>query len=234
MRLLALTNLILASSLATGAFAAPVESLNYNVVNLSAEASRDISNDLMHANLYVEKSNKQPAELAAQINQLMKQAINAAKKYPSVKIETGSQHTYPVYDNDNRKLREWRARAQVRIESTDFKAASQLIAELQQNFQTESINFTVSEAKRKKVENELMLEASKNFQQRAQSLAQAWNKAGYQLVNMNINTNNSGYPPVPRMAMAKSAYAEAAIPDQEMAAGESKMTVSANGSIQFK
>ena len=82
-------------------------------------------------------------------------------------------------------------------ESTDFKAASQLIAELQQNFQTESINFTVSEAKRKKVENELMLEASKNFQQRAQSLAQAWNKPGYQLVNLNINTNNSGYPPVP-------------------------------------
>lgn len=234
MRLLALSSLILAGTLASTASADQNELLNYNIINISAEASRDISNDLMHANLYVEKSNKQPAELAAQINQLMNQAINAAKKYPSVKIETGSQHTYPVYDNDNRKLREWRARAQVRIESTDFKAASQLIAELQQNFQTESINFTVSEAKRKKVENELMLEASKNFQQRAQSLAQAWNKAGYQLVNMNINTNNSGYPPVPRMAMAKSAYAEAAIPDQEMAAGESKMTVSANGSIQFK
>ncbi|MEB5929510.1 SIMPL domain-containing protein [Acinetobacter schindleri] len=234
MRLLALSSLILTGTLASTAFADQNELLNYNIINISAEASRDISNDLMHANLYVEKSNKQPAELAAQINQLMNQAINAAKKYPSVKIETGSQHTYPVYDNDNRKLREWRARAQVRIESTDFKAASQLIAELQQNFQTESINFSVSEAKRKKVENELMLEASKNFQQRAQSLAQAWNKAGYQLVNMNINTNNSGYPPVPRMAMAKSAYAEAAIPDQEMAAGESKMTVSANGSIQFK
>jgi len=187
MRLLALSSLILAGTLTSTAFADQNEPLNYNIINISAEASRDISNDLMHANLYVEKSNKQPVELAAQI-----------------------------------------------IESTDFKAASQLIAELQQNFQTESINFTVSEAKRKKIENELMLEASKNFQQRAQSLAQAWNKAGYQLVNMNINTNNSGYPPVPRMAMAKAAYAEAAIPDQEMAAGESKMTVSANGSIQFK
>lgn len=233
MRLSSFSALALLGALSSAAFAAPEETLNYNVVNISAEASRDISNDLMNANLFVEKSNKQPAELAAQINQLMTQVINTAKKYPTVKIETGSQHTYPVYDNDNRKLREWRARAQVRIESTDFKAASQLIAELQQNFQTESINFTVSEAKRKKVENELMLEASKNFQQRAQSLAQAWNKPGYQLVNLNINTNNSGYPPVPRMAMAKSAYAEA-VPEQEMAAGESKMTVNANGSIQFK
>ncbi|KGT48953.1 MULTISPECIES: SIMPL domain-containing protein [Acinetobacter] len=234
MRVFSLCSLALLGALSTGAFAAPEERLNYNVVNISAEASRDISNDLMNASLYVEKSHKQPAELAAQINQLMNFAINTAKKYPAVNIETGSQNTYPVYDNDNRKLREWRSRAQVRIESTDFKAASQLIAELQQHFQTESINFSVSEAKRKKVENELMLEASKNFQQRAQSLAQAWNKPGYQLVNLNINTNSSGYPPVPRMAMAKSAYAEAAIPDQEMAAGESKMTVSANGSIQFK
>jgi predicted secreted protein len=53
MRLLALTSLILASTLATGAFAAPAESLNYNVVNLSAEASREISNDEMHAVLYI-------------------------------------------------------------------------------------------------------------------------------------------------------------------------------------
>ena len=81
MRLLALTNLILASSLATGAFATPAESLNYNVVNLSAEASREISNDEMHAVLYIEKSNKQPAELATQINQLMNQAIATARKY---------------------------------------------------------------------------------------------------------------------------------------------------------
>lgn len=103
----------------------------------------------------------------------MNQAMMLAKKYPQVKVETGSQTTYPVYDNENRKLKEWRGRAEVQIESTDFKAASQLVSELQQNFQTESINFTVSDAQRKKVENELMIEASKNFQQRAQMLSQA-------------------------------------------------------------
>jgi predicted secreted protein len=43
-----------------------------------------------------------------------------------------------------------------------------LISELQQSFQTQSINFSVSDEQRKKVENELMIEASKNFQQRAQ------------------------------------------------------------------
>ncbi|WP_180081606.1 MULTISPECIES: SIMPL domain-containing protein [unclassified Acinetobacter] len=233
MRKIILSSALLASSLSLPALTQAAEALNYNIVNLQADATRQVSNDEMHAVLYIEKSNKQPAELAAQINQLMSQAVNTARKYPSVKIETGSQTTYPIYDNDSRKLKEWRGRAEVRLESTDFKAASQLVSELQQNFQTQSISFSVSDAQRKKVENELMVEASKNFQQRAQTLSQAWNKSGYNLVNINLNTSNYGGQPVPRMAMMKAAAADA-IPEQEMAGGESKITVNANGTIQFK
>ncbi|MEX5380440.1 SIMPL domain-containing protein [Acinetobacter towneri] len=234
MRLLSLAATLLAVGAASTAFAQQNESLNYNIVNVQAEATREVSNDQMHAVLYIEKSHKQPAELATQINQLMNQAIATARKYPTVKIETGAQSTYPIYDNDNRKLKEWRGRAQIRLESKDFKATSQLIAELQQHFQTQSINFKVSDEKRKKVESELMIEATKNFQQRAQALTQTWNKPSYQLVNLNLNTNNYSPQPVPRMAMMKSASADMAVPEQEVAAGESQMTVSANGAIQFK
>lgn len=234
MRYLTLPSLVFASLLSTAAFAQQAEPLNYNLVNVQAEATRQISNDEMHAVLYIERSKKQPAELSALITQLMNQAIAASKKYPQVKVETGTQSTYPVYDNDSQKLKEWRGRAELRLESTDFKAVSQLISELQQNFQTQSIEFTVSDAKRKKVENELMVEASKNFQQRAQMLTSAWNKSSYNLVNLNLNTNN--YYPQPvmmRANMAKLAGAEAA-DAQNVAAGESKITVNANGSIQFK
>lgn len=234
MRYLTLSSLILASALTTPAFAQQNEQLNYNLVSIQAEAARKVSNDEMHAVLYIEKSNKQPAELAVQITQLMNQAMASAKKYPQVKVETGSQTTYPIYDNDSRKLKEWRGRAEIQIESTDFKAASQLVSELQQNFQTQSINFSVSDAQRKKVENELMVEASKNFQQRAQTLSQAWNKSGYNLVNLNLNTNNSYPQPIMmRASMAKFSGAEAA-DTQDVAAGESKITVNANGTIQFK
>lgn len=234
MRYLTLSSLVLAGVLSTTAFAQQTEQLNYNLVNVQAEATRQISNDEMHAVLYIERSKKQPAELSALITQLMNQAIATSKKYPQVKVETGAQSTYPVYDNDSQKLKEWRGRAEIRLESTDFKAVSQLISELQQNFQTQSIEFTVSDTKRKNVENELMVEASKNFQQRAQMLTSAWNKSGYQLVNLNLNTNN--YYPQPvmiRANMAKFAGAEAS-DAQNVAAGESKITVNANGSIQFK
>jgi len=234
MRYLALTTLLLGTTLSTMTIAAENEPLNYNIVNVQAEATRQVSNDEMHAVLFIEKTNKQPAELSSQIAQLMNQAMAIAKKYPQVKVETGSQTTYPVYDNDNQKLKEWRGRAEVQIESKDFKAASQLISELQQNFQTQSINFSVSDEQRKKVENELMVEASKSFQQRAQIITQAWNKTGYNLVNLNLNTSN--YYPQPvmmRASMAKFADVAAA-PPQDVAAGESKVTVNANGAIQLK
>ena len=234
MRSFSYSALLLGLALSTTAFAQSNETINYNLINIQAEASRQVSNDEMNAVLYIEKSNKQPTELANQINQLMSQAVQTAKKYPSIKIETGSQSTYPIYDNDSQKLKEWRGRAEIRIESTDFKSASQLISELQQNFQTQSINFTVSDAQRKKVENELVVEASKNFQQRAQTLAQAWNKGGYNLVNLNLNTSNYSNQPVPRMAMMKAASAPLEIADQQMAGGESKISVNASGTIQLK
>ncbi|NCI78609.1 SIMPL domain-containing protein [Acinetobacter kanungonis] len=234
MRHFVLSSLLLSGLFSGNVFAQQTEALNYNLVNVQAEATRQVSNDEMHAVLYIEKSNKQPSELASQMTQLMNQALATSRKYLNVKVETGSQSTYPIYDNDSRKLKEWRGRAEIQIESTDFKAASQLISELQQNFQTQSINFTVSDAQRKKVENELMIEASKNFQQRAQLLSQSWNKSGYNLVNLNLNTSNFYPQPVMmRGAMAKFADVEAA-PVPDVAAGESKITVNANGTVQFK
>ncbi|MBU3847699.1 MAG: SIMPL domain-containing protein [Candidatus Acinetobacter avistercoris] len=226
--------LLATALLSTSLFARDDNQLNYNVVNLQADATRQVSNDEMHVVLFVEKSHKQPTELSSQITQLMNQATTIASKHPKVKIETGSQTTYPVYDNDNKKLREWRGRAEIRLESKDFKATSQLVSELQQYFQTESINFAVSDDQRKKVVNELMVEASKNFQQRAQILAQSWQKTSYNLVDLNINTSNSYPQPVMmRSSMAKFASPEADAV-QNVAAGESKITVNASGSIQFK
>lgn len=207
--------------------------LHYNVINIQAEAEREVSNDLMHAVLYVEKSHKQPAQLANDINQLLNQATHAAKKYPQVKIETGAQSTYPIYDADNRKLKEWRGRSEIRLESADFKASSQLISELQQYLQTSSIHFSVSDQKRKQVENELMMEASQNFQQRAKTMAKAWNKASYQLVSLNINTNNYAYATaIPRVAMMKASADD--VTEQNVAASDSKMSVSASGAIQLQ
>lgn len=228
MRHFLISGLLLTATTAT--FADP---LTYNVVQVQADATRQVSNDEMNATLYIEKTNKQPAELANQINQMMTQGIASAKKYSQVQVKTGTQRTYPIYDNDSRKLKEWRARAEIQLNSKDFKAMSQLISELQQNFQTADISFSISDEQRKRVENELLVDASKNFQQRAQALTQAWHKTSYELVNLNIDTNNDYPAPAMNFMMAKARIADAPA-TQEVSGGESKITVHANGSIQLK
>ena len=73
MRLLTAFTALLSIVTATSVFADD-NSLNYNIANVQADATRQVSNDEMHATLFVEKSHKQPAELSAQISQLMNQA----------------------------------------------------------------------------------------------------------------------------------------------------------------
>lgn len=219
--------------LATSVFAADNSSTNYNIVNIQAEASKDVHNDQMLAVLYIEKSNAQTAILANQINQAMNQATALGQKYPTVKMETGQQSTYPIYDNDSQKLKEWRSRAEVRLKSTDFKAMSQLISTLQNTFQTESIQFNVSDQQRQLVENELMVSASQNFQKRAQLITQTWQKNKYQLVNLDLRSNEQSFIQ-PRMLMASSKMmAASAPPAQDFNAGDSKVSVTASGSIQL-
>lgn len=221
--------------LGSSAIAADQTALNYNVVQLQAEASREVSNDQMQVVLYVEKTSKQPADLAAQITQNMNAALRLSQKYPQIQTKTGTQSTYPIYTNENRSLKEWRARAEIRFQTHDFKAMSQLISELQSSFQTESIQFTVSDQQRQLVENELITEASQNFQKRAKSLVQVWNKTNYQVVSLNVETNNQQYTPQPymRASFAKMAAADAPVA-QDISAGNSKINVNINGSIQLE
>lgn len=207
----------------------------YNVVSLQASASRQISNDQMQATLSIEKTHKQPSELANQINQLMNFAMTTAKKYPTVKIKTGSQHTSPIYDDNHRKIKEWRSQSSVILESRDFGAASKLVAELQQQFQLNGVSFSISDEQRQKVENELLTEVSQAFRNRADTIRQAWNKSSYELMSFNIDTQNAYYA-APMMAMSRSLKVmdASSVETQEVSAGESKITINAHGNVQLK
>jgi predicted secreted protein len=205
----------------------------HRIIGLQAEVSRDVQNDLMQATLFAELSNNNPTVLAKDINEIINTAMSTAKRYSNVQVSTGSQNTYPVY-NDKNKLTSWRSRAEVQITSTDFKAASELVALLQANMQVASVSFSVSPEQQRKVENDLMSEVSAVFRQRASLLQQSWSANGYELVRMDINSSNDQPRPYPMYARAASMKMEDAVAPQQVEAGNSKVRVMANGSIQLK
>ncbi len=230
----ALSSAVLLSSLLGMSYSASAETdqkPQYRLIQLQADATREVTNNQMEAVLFTELNSNSPAELSQNITKVLNEAMRQAAKYPQVKVSTGAQSTYPVYDDKN-KLKSWRSRAQIELKSIDFKATSDLIAALQNNMQVQSINFSVSDTERKRVENELMVEASQAFQQRARLLQQSWQATSYELVSLDLNAVSNERPPI--MYAMKARGAADAMESQNLQGGNSELRVNASGSVQLR
>ncbi|MDR9778341.1 hypothetical protein RJJ65_38025, partial [Rhizobium hidalgonense] len=99
----------------------------------------------------------------------------------------------------------------------------------------QSLQFQVSTQQREQVENQLITEVSKTFQQRATIAQKAWNASNYDLVKLKILSNTQTTQPFmyQSAAVATDAAANAASP-APMQAGQSQIVVEAVGSIQLK
>jgi len=213
------------SSAALAADPAP----RYNVVELQAEAQREVPNDTLSASLYVELNDANPAALADAINKAVNDALRVAKEYKGVRVRSGGNQTYPVYSKA-KLLQGWRGRAEIRIESKDFQAASGLIGKLQAGMQLGNLGFSVSPEARRQAENELIVEAVGAFKARAEIVRGALAGRSYKIQRLNLNSGHSG--PSPRLAMARAAgAAEVAAPDLE--GGVSQVNVTVAGAVEI-
>lgn len=207
---------------------APAEPLTYNRVDFQVEAARDIDNDLLVATLGVEIQNTQPAAVARQLNLTLNDALEKARTFNTVKTSSGQQRTYPVYSKRN-QIDTWRGHGELRLESRDFKAAGELIMQLQNTMQLGNLQFTVAADTRATIENDLISTAIKSFQLRADAIRHAMGAKNYKTVQLSIS--NNGAPPRPMPMLRGMAMAEAA---PEFAGGESRMSVQISGTIELE
>jgi predicted secreted protein len=228
--LMAASALVLPGTACIVQAAQPQTAEAYNVVELQAEAQREVPNDLLNASLYVEANDADAARLAAALNRITNEALKAAADFKAVRVRSGGSNTHPVYDR-SQKLTGWRGRAEVRLESRDFEAASRLIARLQASMQLSSISFSVSPEQRKATENELIGEAIQAFRGRAEIVRQALAGKAWKLRHMSVNTSGSAPPPRPLLRAMAAQSAEIAPPQFE--GGMSTVQVSVSGAIQF-
>ncbi|MDD2699937.1 MAG: SIMPL domain-containing protein [Sideroxydans sp.] len=199
----------------------------YNRVDFQVEAAREVANDLLTATLAVDIQDKQPARIAQQMNATLNAALKKAAAFSTVKTSSGNQQTVPVYGRNN-QIDAWRGHGEIRIESRDFKAAGELIMALQTDMQLSGVQFGVAPDTRAQIENGLITDAIKAFQQRADAIRAAMGAKSYKTVHMGINSGMPNRPmPLMRAASVASSFSEA-----EFASGESRMTVQINGTIE--
>lgn len=204
----------------------------YQRVDFQTEVDREIPNDLLLATLSIELNNKSPATLARDLTTAVNAALAQARPYTAVKISSGNQQSWPVY-NDKNKLDGWRGRAELRVESRDFKAAGELISLLQDKLQLNNLNFVVAPETRRQQENQLTTEAIAAFRTRAESISGAWNAKSYKLVQMNLGMGNP--PPQPMMMMMRAAKMENdSAPAADYAGGQTRLVVQVSGTIELQ
>lgn len=202
----------------------------YNRVDFNVEASREVQNDLLVAHMAIDVEDKLPANVAQKLNVALNDALKKAAKYTNIKTTSGNQSTYPLYTN-NSHVNGWHGRGELRLESRDFKAAGDLIAELQSTLQLSNVQFMISHDLREKIENDLIAEAIHVFQSRADAIRSAMGAKLYKTVHFSIN--QGGYQqPYPMAAMMRGAAVADAVATPEFAGGDSRLSVQINGTIE--
>jgi predicted secreted protein len=201
----------------------------FNVVTLDASATMEVPTDTLTITLFSEEQGPDPAELASRINARLEQALATAKATPGVEARSGHYQTFPVYDRAN-QISGWRVRAEMVIESRDFKAAGTLAGRLQPALKLGSMLFSLSRGAREKVTAALLTEALAKYQAKAQVIAKTLGFPGYTLGQINVHSEGSVPPPQPMprvMAMAADASA-GPVPTE---GGKNAVTVTVSGSV---
>jgi predicted secreted protein len=203
---------------------------HYNRIQLQAQQTESVSNDVMHVTLSTFGEARDPAELATRVNDDMQWALGVAKRYAGVTVGTGSYQTYPVYEEN--ELKRWRAQQNLELEGKDSRRVGQLVGELQARLQVKSMSFSVSNEKRITVENRLIGQALEAFKTRAGIIGNNLHSTGYRIVDLSIGTS-SPRPPVPYPVGVRAASMTAAESRPGVQAGESEIAVTVSGTIEL-
>ncbi|MBK7649273.1 MAG: SIMPL domain-containing protein [Betaproteobacteria bacterium] len=198
------------------------------LVDLSAEASRPVANDMVRASVYSEASGKNPAELAQRVNADIAEALKLIRAKAGVSVKSGQQATYPVY-SQAQKIDGWRMRSELVLESRSQGSVSELLGKLQQmRLAVGNVNLLPSPETRRQVEDEATREAIRAFQSRAAVIAEQLGKT-WKIKQLNVQQGGG----MPRPMMAARAVMVAEDAPAPLEAGESLVTTNVSGQIEL-
>ncbi len=214
---------------------AQVQAAPQNVVNLSAEASLELPQDLLVVTLSVTREGFEPATVQAQLRQALDSALAEARKAVragQLDLRTGSFSVSPRYaakpTPGGNNINGWLGRAELVIEGKDIAAVSQLAGRLS-TLQVVRTVFGLSREAREKVESEVAAQAISRFRARAQAYAQLFGFGSYVLREVAVGGGEVGAP----MLRARLMGAAPAEESQPVEAGKALVSVTVSGSIQL-
>ena len=205
-----------------------------NQVQLSASATVDVPQDLLTLSMATTRDGADASTVQNQLKQALDAALTEARKAAlpgQMDVRTGNFSLYPRYGRDG-KINGWQGTTELVLEGRDFARISGTAGRIQ-TLTMGSVGFSLSREQRARVEGEAQAMAIERFKARALEIARGFGFTGFSLREVQVNTNDQGFVPRPRlMAMeARVAAADAPVPVE---AGKSAVVVTVSGSVQLR
>lgn len=204
------------------------EQVQFNIVNLRIEQTREVVNDVMVVIMQAAAQKNSSTEAAQSVNQIMAWADTIFSADQRISHKTLNYQTRPVYQN--KTITGWTASQQLQLQGRDIEALTTMAGTLQQQLQIVSMRFQVSPERRAEELETLIVEALEAFRTKAELVTRTMKAKDYRLVNVSID-ENGGPMPYRGVVQAEAMAVRSAAPSVE--AGESKIQVSVAGSIQL-
>lgn len=201
----------------------------FNLVTLSAQAEREVPNDLLTAVLAAEQEGADPVQLADAVNRTMQRALAVTQAYRSIRARSGNYQSYPVHEKG--RIVRWRVRQELRLESSDLAATGELIGKLQASLVVTGMHLSVSAEARRQAENALISEALAAFDDRARVVRDAMKSKGHRVKDVQIS---GGDQPRPMVALGARAMASESVAAPALEPGTTRITMSVSGTIQLQ
>ena len=223
-------------ALAMAAAALPAQTLPppQNVLQLQANGTVEVQQDLLQMNLSTARDGTDPAVVQTQLKTALDAALTEAKKGAQpgqLDVRTGNFALYPRHNREGR-ISGWTGSAELILEGRDFARITQTAGRIQ-TMTLGGVSFGLSREQRAKVEGEAQAIAIERFKAKAAELARGFGFSGYTLREVAVNANEPGFAPRMRMAAqeARSSSADATVPVEP---GRSTVLVTVSGSVQLR
>lgn len=233
-----LSRLLAACSLCCVSFGALSEPLAapvpQNQVQLSAQASVDVEQDLLTLTLSTSREGTDPVVVQNQLKQALDAALAEARKSAlagQLEMRTGNFNLSPRYGRDG-KMTGWHGSTELVLEGRDFARIGATAGRIE-TLTMGGVNFGLSREQRDRVEGEVQARAIERFKAKAKEIAGSFGFSGYGLREVSVNANDQVPVPRPRM-MAMEAKAASADMPISLEAGKSTVTVTVSGSVQLR
>lgn len=204
-----------------------------NVLQLSAQGSVDVQQDLLQMTLVATRDGTDAAVVQSQLKSALDAALQEAKKQAQagqLDVRTGNFNLSPRYTREG-KINGWQGRAELVLEGRDFPRITQTAGRIT-TLNVEHVGFDLSREQRQRSATEAQKLAIDSFRQKASELARGFGFADYTLreVSVNDSMDNIGRPRM-MAAQAKSFSADAPVPVE---AGKTTVVVTVSGAVQLR